>query len=471
MCKKIILSVLVAIVIFSLAACKEKEESISNDKNSKMPTPGDDLSLLGDVAFDYDNAFFDDFSNGVDPKNWYIADQAWGGSNGGVIPENVSYTDDGILRLRGNGGYYLEGEVRGVGDVKDGRYTGAALISNFVTGPGRYEIKMKVLPRLGACTAFWTFAYEFDEKLNHEIDIELPGGNRSGAPTFGNHLNTNYIKESQSYSQDIKASEVFDIETYYNDGEWHTFGFDWYTDPEQIIYYVDGKVCATSDLFVPNLHSRLWVGVWFPVTSGFVGSADFETDYMEIDYVSYIPFKNQPSTPYNPSPNGVASVSEYPTVPVTKDVINKIANGTFEYITEGKEGLSGWILEKYIFEKQEVEDVCNIQNGIGYENSKALFVKDGGVASQLIDAVYHNFAHRLTFKAKGKGTLIVNYYSNDRTMPLQSFTLDLESIDFMDYVIELIAPQNSMIMEIQIDTFEGESIIIDNANLLYLGGE
>ena len=29
-------------------------------------------------------------------------------SNGGVIPENVSYTDDGVLRLRGNGGFYQE---------------------------------------------------------------------------------------------------------------------------------------------------------------------------------------------------------------------------------------------------------------------------------------------------------------------------------------------------------------------------
>ena len=467
MLKKTILSLLIFIITFVLVSCEAKEDTGKKDEVQ----PGDDLRLLDDVRLDYENAFFDDFSNGVDPNNWYIADQAWGGFNGGVISENVSYTDDGILLLKGNGGYYLEGEVNGVGDVKDGRYTGAALISNFVTGPGRYEIKMKVLPRLGACTAFWTYAYEFDDRLNHEIDIELPGGNRSGTPTFTNLLNTNYIKESQSYSQDVNVSNVMGNEVYLNDGEWHTFGFDWYTDPEQIIYYIDGKVCATSDLFIPSLNSRLWVGVWFPVSSAFVGSADFESDYMEVDYISYIPFKDQPQTPYNPSPNGVASLKDYPTVPVTKDTINKIANGTFEYVTQSTKHMSGWLLEKYIIEEQEVEDVCNILDGIGYENSKALFIKDNGVASQLIDAVYNNFAHDFSFKSKGKGTLIINYYSNDRMIPLQSYTIELDSIEFKDYLVNLVAPEGSMIMEIQFDTFTGEQIIIDNTNLLYLGGE
>lgn len=465
--KKVIITILILTVIYSLVSCKKKV------KEPEKVEVGNDINLLNNVHLDYENAFFDDFSNGIDPQNWYIADQDWGDLNGGVIPENVSYTDDGILRLKGNGGYYQEGEVRGVGDVKDGRYTGAALISNFVTGPGRYEIKMKVLPRIGACTAFWTYAFEYEDSLNHEIDIELPGGIRSGSktPTFSNHLNTNYIKTTQSYSQDIKMSDIVGEEVYFNDGNWHTFGFDWYTDPEMIVYYVDGKVCATSDLFVPDLQTRLWVGVWFPVATSFVGSADFESDYMEVDYIFYIPFKDQPYTTYNPETNGVASLSEYPTIPITADKVNKIANGTFEYVKEGKEYLSGWNLGKYIYEKQSVEDVCNIQNGIGYENSKALFIKDGGVAYQMIDAVYNNFSHNFTFKAKGKGTLVINYYSVDRTTSLKTLSFDLESEDFEEYIIDLVAPTNSIIMEIQFDTYDGESIIIDNANLFYLGGE
>lgn len=226
----------------------------------KEITVGGEMGILDNITLDYDNAFFDDFSTGVSSESWLIGDQAWGGSNGGVVPENVSYTDDGVLLLRGNGGYYQEGEIKGVGDVKDGRFTGAALISNFTVGPGRYEIKMKVLPRIGACTAFWTYAYEFENELNHEIDIELPGGHRSGVVSFENMLNTNYIKVDRSHSQDAKLSTLFqDKEVFLNDGEWHTFGFDWYTNPEKIIYYIDGVVCNISDLFVPSKIGRAHV--------------------------------------------------------------------------------------------------------------------------------------------------------------------------------------------------------------------
>ena len=459
MFKKIIICTVLFVLSLVICSCEVNEEALPLE-------PGNDINLIDGVELDYEHAFFDDFSGGVKYENWHIAKQAWGGSNGGVIPENVSYTDDGILRFKGNGGYYLEGEVNGVGDIKDGRYTGSALISKFLTGPGRYEIKMKVLPRMGACTAFWTYAYEFENELNHEIDIELPGGNRSGVPTFANLLNTNYHKETQSISQDTKVKDILGNEVYLNDGEWHVFGFDWYTDPAKIIYYLDGKVCATTDLFVPYLQSRLWVGVWFPVSSGFVGSAEFESDYMEVDYISYIPFKNQPYTEYTPVTNGVATLNEYPTMPTNSKVINKIANGNFEYVEAGKEALSGWKLEKYIIEKQELSVVCNISNNIGYENSKALFVKDNGVASQIIDAVYNNFAHRLDFKAKGQGTLTINYYSVDRTTPLKTYTLDINSDEFHDYFIELVAPQDSQIMEIQFDTFENKYITVDNVSLI-----
>lgn len=148
------------------------------------------------------------------------------------------------------------------------------MISKFLTQSGRYEIKMKVLPRQGACTAFWTFAYNLDTLENHEIDIELPGGNRSGTVTFENVLNTNYITEQMNISFDTNLTKtISDVsnEVYLNDGKWHVYGFDWYTNPEQIVYYVDGKITAISNAFVPSMQSRLWVGAWFPIASAFVG--------------------------------------------------------------------------------------------------------------------------------------------------------------------------------------------------------
>lgn len=426
---------------------------------------GDELKLIENVQFDYDGTFFDDFSNGVNIDDWYIGDQAWGGNNGGVVPENVSYTDDGVLLLRGNGGYYQQNEIKGVGDVKDGRYTGAALISKFLVGPGRYEIKMKVLPRLGACTAFWTYAYEFDNELNHEIDIELPGGNRSGNITYENVLNTNYTKEVESLSQDINVESAYGEPIYLNDGEWHTFGFDWYTNPEKIVYHLDGRVTAISELFIPYLLCRLWVGVWFPVSSGFVGSADFETDYMQVDYIEYIPFKDQPFTNYTPSPNNSAGENEYPPIPQNTREINKISNGTFEYINSENINSSGWKLNRYLDEDKEINEVCYVLDNAGIEESKGLVIKDGGVVEQTIDAVYSGFKHNFDFMGKGKGTVTIKYYSQDKTSPLHTETISVNSEEYTKYSLDLVAPKNSQMIKFTFDTFNGDSIQVDNINL------
>lgn len=445
------------IFVLALVSCTNKQ--------TNEIVVGDDLRLIENVQFDYDKAFFDDFTNGVKKENWYIADQAWGGNNGGVVPENVSYTDDGVLLLRGNGGHYQQNEIKGVGDVKDGRYTGAALISNFLVGPGRYEIKMKVLPRLGACTAFWTYAYEFENELNHEIDIELPGGNRSGNITYENVLNTNYTKVSESISKDVNVEEALGESVYLNDGEWHTFGFDWYTNPEKIVYHLDGKVTNISDLFIPSMLCRLWVGVWFPVSSGFVGSADFETDYMQVDYIEYVPFLDQPFVDYNPSPNGYATEKEYPTIPQNVREINKFSNGTFEYLNETNISHSGWKLGKYIDEDKEINEVCYVQDSIGIEDSKGLIIKDGGYVEQTIDAVYTNFRHDFEFYAHGKGTVTINYYSKDKTTPLETKTVNINSDSYQKYSLDLNAPKNSQIMQLTLDTYNGDTVYFDNISL------
>lgn len=345
---------------FVLSACSE-------DTPPPVPTKGEAVCLLPGVELDYDRAFFDGFDNGVSYDNWYIGKQSWGaGGNGGVIPENVNYTDDGTVVFSGTGEYYTRGDIVGLGAVKDGTLTGGALISKFLTGPGRYEVKMKVLPRLGACSAFWTFAYDgdppdgFPSPGNHEIDIELPGGNKAGGDNIGfdSVLNTNYWTVDYSISQDNKlAAATGGAVTAVNDGQWHTFGFDWYTvepdeselvdgerptDTGKIVYYVDGIVTAIIDAFVPFYQSRLWVGVWFPHNTGFVGDALFEKDYMSVDYISYTPFKNQPYyQEFVPDVNGVADISEYPTRPIAAVKGNLVSNGDFEYAARNADN-TGW---------------------------------------------------------------------------------------------------------------------------------
>lgn len=449
------------ILIFSLLlfSCSNGVKKVENLE------VGDDLAYLSDIELDYDHLFFDDFSSGVDASSWYIAEQAWGGGNGGVVAKNVAYSDDGILILKGNGNYYLDGEVKGVGDVKDGRLTGAALISKFTVGPGHYEIRMKVNPRLGACSAFWTFAYDHSDNSNHEIDIELPGGSQKGLISFENVLNTNYQTESNKISQDVKVSELLgEEETFLNDGRWHTFGFDWYTDPEKVVYFIDDKVTAVADFFVPYKASRLWVGNWFPVSSSFVGSADFETDQMLVDYIQYIPFLNQEYEEFVPEVNGVAGENFYPTKPVVVPTVNKIANGDFEFETSQVD-LSGWTFNRFIYEDQEVDQVCYLAENEGTDASKALVVKDGGVVRQTIDGVYSSFAHNLSLMAKGKGRIVVNYYATMTTEVLGSYEIDVDSEAYRKYELELTAPENSQQMRIQIQSSEGNSLFVDDIAL------
>ncbi len=502
-----------------LGACGGKTAPESLEKGGS--------ALIADgVELDYDNMFFDDFTGGIDPENWYIGKQAWGANgNGGVIPQNVNYTDDGVLVLTGNGEYYTAGDVSGVGSRRDGTLSGAALISKDVVGPGRYEVKMKVLPRLGACSAFWTFAYDNATGGNHEIDIELPGGTRSNVISFENILNTNYIKETANNSEDIDISEVTGgAISDFADGEWHTFGFDWYTLKEnetwydigedgsvpegadapdgscgRVVYHVDGVVTNISEVFVPFYQSRLWLGVWFPNNSGFVGDANFETDYMYVDYVRYTPFKDQPCVKFTPAITGeVATVDEYPSAPVSTAAVNKIANGDFEFAAKGKNN-SGWkyfkrtmtgeeftalrrrltdenpdatadeIKEMANAERKRIQgldpsEFCAAVSGAGYKGSCGLKVERLGVATHTVDSIYGGYKGELSFKGMGKGSVTVLYMGNGSEM-ISSETVEIDSKDFEEKLLKLDAKDGVKRIDIQIVSAFDTPFCVDDISL------
>ena len=435
----------------------------------------EELNVLENVELDYENSFFDDFSGGVDSSYWFIGNQAWGDGNGGVLPKNVHYTDDGLLQLVGNGAYYTDNDLIGVGDVKDGRYTGAALISKFKTKPGRYQIRMKALHRLGACTAFWTYAYKFNtntDNLNHEIDIELPGGNRSGIPSFTNILNTNYETEKKYNSQDTKLSDIFDQDVYLNDGDWHTFGFDWYTNPKKVVYFVDNKICAISDFFVPDLETRLWLGVWFPVSSSFVGTPFFESDSMKVDWVKYIPFKNQPYTPFDPEVKGVALENEYPSRPESLFISDMVSNGDFEYLKNNQKENKGWDFKKYLSEKQELELVSNAGKGIGYDGSYGAFVKDGGVLQQNIDSIYQGFKYDFKFASKidgGKGKVTIQYLGYTESDLIGTEVFEITNNVWEKFEKQITVPEGTYSIKIFINSEVGNTLYIDDVSLINKG--
>ncbi|NCB34373.1 MAG: glycosyl hydrolase family protein, partial [Erysipelotrichia bacterium] len=102
----------------------------------------------------------------------------------------------GMLVLGANGDYYA-GSKTGIGN-SHGRRTGSAIISRDYFGPGRFEVRAKIMPRFGGATAFWT--YYNDGTVNHEIDIELNVSN-----DFHNSWFTNWLTESNYVSMDMKT--------------------------------------------------------------------------------------------------------------------------------------------------------------------------------------------------------------------------------------------------------------------------
>lgn len=449
----------------------------TSSESKKTLSVGDDIELLHGVKVDNKNAFFDDFTNGVSYDDWIIANGFWGQGNGGVISDNVFYTEKGELMLRGNGLYYAKEEVKGVGTLKDGRNTGAALISKFLCGPGRYEIKMKPLARQGACTAFWTFSnqpVEGRENDNHEIDIELPGGKESGVISFKNLLNTNYTTETYMHSQDVSTTAVGE-EIFLNDGEYHTFGFDWYTNPGYIVYYLDGKVTAVSDHFIPSLQTRLWLGVWFPNNAGFVGQSYFETDYLMVDWVKYLPFdSSQTYVPFTPGLT-VSPLAEkmYPSTPTIVPEVNLVANGDFEYIRV-KEDINnfGWVYNKLNTEELPVEEVCYPENGVGYQGSAGATIKHGGYLTTDIDSIYEGFKHKVSFDAKSDGddsVVLVSYFDPINTRPIKEEYINITKGDYADYEYLTTAPEGAHYMRLEIyntETGSKTNMNIDNVKVV-----
>lgn len=339
-----------------------------------------------------DGSFFDDFNNGIDQGLWSIVKQAWGGNNNGVIPENVNYTSDGILVLTANGDYY-------VGDVNNGngKRSGGCLITNHIVGPGSYEVRMKVLPRLGTCTAMWT--YFNDGARNHEIDIELPGN----TDTFKFSLFTNWLTE---YNNDSNST-IPDF--YHNDGEWHTYRFDWHTNPQRIDYYIDGVKSFTSYQKIPTVATYFWLGVWFP--QNWCGDPAFETAYMLVDWVKYTAY-NEPSEKSTQTFNNKANV--YPTSPIKLPTNNYVAGGSFEYTSPawttsaGASRVSG-----------------NGGNVLQLNNSSA-------TASQIISSVNAGGLYAVTASGKAssagsKAVLKIEYLGINRSTVLGSTTMDFTS--------------------------------------------
>ena len=459
-------NVLCYIALFSslcfMSACNNNQKD-DKEEGSKIPTTSENVKILDGVKFDNSKAFFDDFTNGVDYDSWIISEDCWGSNKGGLTVKNLFYTDEGTLIFRSNGNYYSDNEVRGYGQLKDGRCTGASLVSKFQTGPGRYEIKMKPMPRIGSCTAFWTYCnrpVSGAENDNHEIDIELPGGYHYGIHSFKYMMNTNYITETYMDNSDFKLSDVTNNKVInLNDGEFHTFGFDWYTNPELIVYFVDDVITCVSDTFIPYLETRLWIAIWTSISDGFMGAPNYETDFMEIDWVKYLPFDStQPYTPFKVDAVSLSCPKEdYPTSPVSRPIVNKVANGDFEYfIRKNVQDNYGWNYEKFLRsgDTTPVSELCYADQVAGKDGTSGAVVKKNGYLYTVVDSTYEGYDYDISFDAMSDGTdsvCEIVYYSSyvPDTNPIKSEFINISQGEWANYKKSVVCPEGCSSMTIE----------------------
>jgi len=282
--------------------------------------------------------FFDDFeAQGLDAEKWLIAKKQWGGVgvNGGVVPQNVAVSD-GNLVLEAHGDLY-QGPIQGVNKYGvargHGKRVGAAIATKAYWGSGRYEIRAKIAPRLGVCSAFWTLHYQeitpedpAYESLgavgeyyvtNHEINIEFPGRPSQGAfdeISFQHGLFNTWrgLRPGEFSNNYLEVGDLL------SDGQYHTYRFDWHTGgagdeaTPRVDFYIDGQLIHTSYDNVPTYAGRLWLGLWFP--ERWAGDPNFNQARMYVDWVRITPF-NEPNDEFiteSYATQGWAAPGEYP---------------------------------------------------------------------------------------------------------------------------------------------------------------
>ena len=435
-------------------------------KEKRIINPDTDMSsvsLLDGESIDTSNIFYDDFDSGISSSNWYISKRVWGENaeygryNGGVRPENV-FVENGVVTLRALGNQYAEKGVTGFSTHTDGSCTGAALVYKGNANPGRYEVRMKISPRVGVCSAFWTYNEDGNGK-NHEIDIELPFKNANNNNTFKNVVFTNYIGET-NYQQTSQ-----ELATALNDDSYHTYAFDWYysSSHKVIRYYIDGVLYAehSNASKMPHITSRLWLGCWIPNNVDFVGLPDFDKSYMDIDYVKYSPFLSQVHDAGSAgSPGGAASAGEYPSSGLNEQR-NYFPNGTFNYINNRNEA------EYFNFgiNKSGTVSLSKSYDYAGSNTSGGALLSSSSEINAKIDSVYKNHSYNFSFNYQGKGTARVDYYNESDSL-LSHDDIVLDSDTYTTYNTIFTAPNNCFYVKVRF--ISDTSLKLDN---IYVGRE
>ena len=145
-------------------------------------------------------------------------------------------------------------------------------------------------------------------------------------------------------------------------------------------------------------------------------------------------------------------------------MVDKIANGDFEYLSSHSEDGYGWRYSTI----GEAEGESDYSRGgdYGQNGSYGAEISGLGYLEQNIDSVYDGFRHSLSFQAKGKGgyaevAFLGSYASNE----IETVRIDLDSDEWKTYSKELTAPEGTYSMRLRF--FASNHLIdIDNVSLV-----
>ncbi len=335
--------------------------------------------------------FFDDFSEGIRSNIWRALNEKWKSQkNNGYSQDNCMYTTDpdqvhangatgGLVVICSNGDFAQD---------LDKKRQGGGIVTKKLFGPGKYEVRMKVVPRVGQCSAIWTYFNNWADSMEDlkysEIDLEAPYGG-----DYRRWTGTTYEKYLDGDNK-VCSSEAVDTIPL-NDGKWHILSFEWRTDEENgdcgVVWYLDGKKYLRINEAVPKYTATFWVASLFQNAIAWLGDPLFEKAYMYIDWVRITEYAD-------PCLDGSAE-KESALCFTGIDLLNKpvpqtnyIANSNFN-VPEQTISFNGREIFSWKIEGGQIKD-------------KKLLLKDGK-AEQTIYAQYLNYQFDLSLIGKTTG--------------------------------------------------------------------
>lgn len=153
---------------------------------------------------------------------------------------------------------------------------------------GRYECRV-LLPKENGTTFCIKLLGQYGNQDYAFIQMQTPYEITNSEADINNCIEISAkVRNGTSKHKEVQITKNL------NDGNFHTLGFDWYcsTNNKKINFYIDNTFIGSIDgTNVPNTPMKLYIGAY--PSNNLPLSNYFDTDYVLIDYIRYIPFVNQ----------------------------------------------------------------------------------------------------------------------------------------------------------------------------------